>query len=143
MSKQIIIFNDLIWWIPFYLILSDVYSNRPSDKSIKFTSEEIEGFESRFRAKLVNSLTGLKPINLIGTVDNSGNENLSLVSSVVHLGSSPPLIGLFIRPDNVRRDTIENIFLLIYSFRCIHVQKRIIKSTCERNSRRLQARRPH
>lgn len=63
----------------------------------------------RFRAKLINSLSGFKSANLIGTVSNEGAENLAIFSSVVHLGSSPALIGFIIRPNSVSRHTLENI----------------------------------
>ncbi|MDC5855436.1 flavin reductase family protein [Vibrio europaeus] len=65
--------------------------------------------EARYRAKLVNSLTGFKSANLIGTIDDMGNENLAIVSSVFHVGSNPPLIGFISRPNSVARHTLENI----------------------------------
>lgn len=61
------------------------------------------------RVKLINSVVGYKSANLIGTVDAEGNENLSIVSSVIHLGSSPALIGFISRPHSVERHTLENI----------------------------------
>jgi len=70
---------------------------------------DLEKYESRKRARLVNSLSGLKSANLIATKSNDGVANLSLVSSVVHIGADPALLGFIIRPDSVRRDTLENI----------------------------------
>lgn len=104
-----IIFNDLIWWIPFTLILIKVLNNKPSINSKHFTLEEFEGQKDRYRAKLINSLSGVKSANLIGTKSNDGQENVSIVSSVFHLGASPALIGFIIRPDTARRDTLNNI----------------------------------
>lgn len=65
--------------------------------------------ERIFRLNLVNSVTGYKPANLVGTMSADGNPNLTVISSVVHLGSNPPLIGFMQRPTTVRRDTYENI----------------------------------
>ncbi|MCF2948216.1 flavin reductase [Paraglaciecola aquimarina] len=63
----------------------------------------------RYRAKLVNSLSGFKSANLVGTADRHGQTNLAIFSSVIHLGSSPALIGLISRPDSVERHTLRNI----------------------------------
>lgn len=62
------------------------------------------------RLNLVNSIQGIKPANLIGTVSEDGQSNLAVFSSVVHIGSNPPLIGFILRPSGeVRRHTYENI----------------------------------
>ena len=71
--------------------------------------QTLDSYEQRYRAKLVNSLSGFKSANLIASINKAGIENLSLVSSVFHLGANPPLIGMVIRPDTVRRDTLINI----------------------------------
>ena len=44
---------------------------------------------------------------MIGTVDKHGYTNLSIFSSVTHLGSNPSLIGIVSRPGE--RHTIDNI----------------------------------
>jgi flavin reductase (DIM6/NTAB) family NADH-FMN oxidoreductase RutF len=62
-----------------------------------------------YRAKFINSLSGFKSVNLIGTQDLSGQSNLAIFSSVVHLGASPALVGFVMRPDNGTRHTLENI----------------------------------
>ena len=62
------------------------------------------------RLNLINSLSGIKPANLVGTTDKTGRENLAIFSSVVHLGSNPALFGFILRPQGeVRRHTHENI----------------------------------
>jgi len=62
------------------------------------------------RLNLINSLSGIKPANLIGTIDKNGNENLAIFSSIVHLGSNPALFGFILRPQGeIRRHTHENI----------------------------------
>lgn len=63
----------------------------------------------RYRAQLINSLSGFKSANLIGTCNEQGQSNLAIFSSVVHLGSSPALVGFITRPDSVERHTLRNI----------------------------------
>lgn len=74
------------------------------------TSADFAAMDQRYRATLVNSISGFKPANLLGTVDAEGNSNLAIMSSVVHLGSHPPLMALVIRPNSVDRHTLDNIF---------------------------------
>ncbi|GAM73993.1 nitrilotriacetate monooxygenase component B [Vibrio ishigakensis] len=74
-----------------------------------FNQNALSEMEDRFRARFINSLSGFKSANLIGTVDSEGQENLSIVSSVFHLGANPPLMGFIIRPSSVERHTLENI----------------------------------
>ena len=74
------------------------------------TRSDIKAMSKVDRLHLINSLSGIKPANLIGTVDSKGNENLAIFSSVVHLGSNPALFGFILRPKGeVRRHTHENI----------------------------------
>jgi len=72
-------------------------------------SADLAALERRYRAALVNGITGYKPANLIGTVDRHGRSNLAIMSSLVHLGSNPPLLALVMRPDSVPRHTLDNI----------------------------------
>ena len=70
----------------------------PGPKKMKIIStKDLNNMESRFRARLVNSLSGVKSANLIGSVDKNKNENLSIVSSCFHLGASPALMGMIFR----------------------------------------------
>lgn len=73
------------------------------------TSSDIENLERRRRAALINSITGYKPANLVGTVNTEGQSNLAIMSSLVHIGSHPPLLALIFRPDNAERHTLDNI----------------------------------
>ena len=73
------------------------------------TGADIEAHDKLYRINLINSITGYKPANLIGTIASNGQTNLAIISSVVHLGSNPPYIGFFSRPGSVPRHTIENI----------------------------------
>lgn len=79
------------------------------DNIKRISEEDFKAFDDRKRVKVINSLSGFKSANLIGTINNQGQTNLSVVSSVVHLGASPALIGMVIRPDVSRRDTLNNI----------------------------------
>jgi flavin reductase (DIM6/NTAB) family NADH-FMN oxidoreductase RutF len=75
-----------------------------------WTKEDLIQMERIERLNLVNSIGGVKPANLIGTISNEGETNLSIFNSVVHLGSSPALMGFIVRPPGeVRRHTYENI----------------------------------
>ena len=75
-----------------------------------YTESSINNLPRVQRLNLINSITGIKPGNLIGTKSNAGISNLAIISSVVHLGSNPPYIGFILRPSTIdRRDTYENI----------------------------------
>lgn len=69
----------------------------------------LKSMTKRYRAQFINSLSGFKSANLIGTVDEKGHPNLAIFSSVVHLGADPALIGFISRPDSVERHTLSNI----------------------------------
>jgi flavin reductase (DIM6/NTAB) family NADH-FMN oxidoreductase RutF len=73
-----------------------------------FSQKDLQKMPSRFRANLINSCTGYKSCNLLGTVSSSGTSNLALFNSVVHIGSNPAMLGFILRPLTVRRDTYAN-----------------------------------
>lgn len=75
-----------------------------------FTKKELDELEKQARVNLINSISGYKPANLIGTIAAAGQTNLAIFSSVVHLGTNPPLFGFITRPPtDVARHTYENI----------------------------------
>lgn len=74
-----------------------------------FTREDIDNLGKIYRINLINSLSGYKAANLIGSVSSQGEENVAVFSSVIHLGSNPPLLGFILRPHTVPRNTYENI----------------------------------
>lgn len=74
-----------------------------------FTTADIAGMELLARVQFATSLPGAKPISLIGTIDSAGLTNLAPFSSVIHLGSSPCLLGMISRPDLVDRHTLANL----------------------------------
>lgn len=71
--------------------------------------EEFSKYPKHFKANFINSLSGFKSLNLIGSINTKKQENLAIINSVVHLGADPALIGFISRPDSVRKDTLENI----------------------------------
>ncbi|UII75655.1 flavin reductase family protein [Flagellimonas sp. HMM57] len=75
-----------------------------------YTSEDIKQLDKVTRLKIINSVTGIKPANLLGTIDKKGRTNLAVFSSIIHLGSNPALLGFIVRPTGeVPRHTYENI----------------------------------
>ena len=77
---------------------------------IHYSEEDIENLDKIYRINLINSCSGYKAANLIGTVSDKGDKNLAIFSSIVHLGSNPPLLGFFLRPTEiVPRHTYLNI----------------------------------
>lgn len=75
----------------------------------RHTSSDFAEFPKEFRRNFMNCLSGFKSLCLCGTMDQEGVPNLSLISSVIHVGANPPLMGMLMRPETVQRDTIDNI----------------------------------
>ncbi|MBB1194500.1 flavin oxidoreductase [Flavobacterium sp. SOK18b] len=69
----------------------------------------ISQMEKIERLNLINSCTGYKSANLLGTKSIDGKSNVAIFSSVTHLGSNPAMIGFIMRPTTVPRDTYKNI----------------------------------
>lgn len=80
--------------------------NRPLKR---VTRTELDAMPSRTRAHLVNSLSGVKGVHLLGSRSAAGLENLAIFNSVIHIGASPALMGVLFRPLTVRRDSYSNI----------------------------------
>ena len=80
-----------------------------SNKLKEITKNDIEMMDKVYRLNLVNSLSGIKPVNLVGTISKNKITNLAVISSVVHLSSSPALLGFMLRPTTVPRHTYSNI----------------------------------
>ncbi len=71
---------------------------------------DIEKLDKIKRLNIINSITGIKPANLIGTLSEDGIPNLAIFNSAVHIGSNPALIAFILRPrGEVIRHTYENI----------------------------------
>lgn len=91
-----------------------------------YSTKEIEEMPSRYRAHFINSVTGYKSANMLGTVSPDGTTNLAIFSSVIHLGSNPPLLGFVLRPRTVIRNTYDNL-KKSGIFTVNHVNRDIIK----------------
>ena len=87
-----------------------------------YTHADIQKMERKYRLNLINCLSGFKSPHLIGTRSKEGISNLAVFSSVVHIGSNPPLMGFIMRPLTVERHTYDNIKQTQY-FTLNHVQK--------------------
>jgi len=96
--------------------------------------DDIENMDQRYRIAFINSLSGFKSANLIGTVNSEGKTNLSIISSCVHIGAHPPLIGFVSRPNSVARHTIENI-LATGHYTINHVNQAIFKQAHQTSAR--------
>ncbi len=76
----------------------------------EFDTSTIESMAKLPRLNLINSVTGYKSADLIGTISSENILNVAVISSVTHLGSNPPLLGFMIRPmPTAPKDTYKNI----------------------------------
>lgn len=86
-----------------------------------FTAEAFPKMERFFRRYFMNSLSGFKSVNLVGTKSLTGQTNLAVFSQIFHIGATPPLMGVVVRPHTVERHTLENILTTqSYTFNHIH-----------------------
>lgn len=76
---------------------------------IEFDNDDINKMHHLYRINLINSCSGYKSANLIGTKSKGDISNVAVFSSVTHLGSDPALLGFFLRPTTVIRNTYDNI----------------------------------
>jgi flavin reductase (DIM6/NTAB) family NADH-FMN oxidoreductase RutF/NAD(P)-dependent dehydrogenase (short-subunit alcohol dehydrogenase family) len=88
---------------------------------MKLTKDNITALDSNQRALFINSLSGFKSANLVGTANSNRLSNIAIVSSVVHLGANPPLLAMVMRPHTVPRGTLENIIDTgVYTLNHVH-----------------------
>lgn len=76
---------------------------------LHYKESDIQSWQRFYRANLINSLTGFKSVSLLGTVNQKGQTNLGVFSSIVHMGSDPALIGYINRPRKAATHTLSNI----------------------------------
>ncbi len=76
---------------------------------IFFDSSDIQSWERFYKTNFINSLTGFKSVNLIGTINRKGQTNLGIFCSIIHMGSNPALVGFLNRPPKAAPHTIANI----------------------------------
>ena len=94
---------------------------------MQYDKKEIDALDRVMRLKIINSVTGIKPGNLIGTINKSKNTNLAVFSSIIHLGSNPSLLGFISRPttDDVGH-TLNNIKEIGY-YTINHIHSEFVK----------------
>ena len=86
-----------------------------------YINSSIQSWERFYRANFINSLTGFKSVSLIGTVDATGQTNLGIFSSIIHIGSDPALVGYINRPRTAAPHTLANIESTgVYTINHIH-----------------------
>jgi flavin reductase (DIM6/NTAB) family NADH-FMN oxidoreductase RutF len=101
---------------------------------IHIDNSDIENMDDRKRKNLINSLSGFKSLNILGSADKDGNTNLAIFNSVFHLGADPALMGCIIRPDSVPRHTLKNILETGY-YTINHVNRSIYKQAHQTSAR--------
>jgi len=74
-----------------------------------FDIKDINGLDKIFRINMINSCSGFKSANLLGSISKEGIPNVAVFSSVTHLGSNPPTLGFILRPTTVPRNTHKNL----------------------------------
>tara|TARA_R110002050_G_C8951667_1_gene513436 strand:+ start:2540 stop:3157 length:618 start_codon:yes stop_codon:yes gene_type:complete len=74
-----------------------------------FNQKDINEMHHLYKINLINSCSGYKSANLIGTKSSEGITNVAIFSSVTHIGSAPAILGFFLRPNTVTRNTYDNI----------------------------------
>ena len=91
--------------------------------------KDINNLDKSYKINLINSIIGAKSANLVSTISEKEVDNIAVFSSVIHLGSNPPLIGFIIRPQERRiTDTYRNIKYLKKFGICSISSKMINKS---------------
>lgn len=91
-----------------------------------FNTKDINSLEHLYKINLINSCAGYKSANLISTKSANNKTNVAIFSSVIHLGSSPPLLGFILRPTSAPRNTYENI-KETSCFTINHIHEKILK----------------
>ena len=74
-----------------------------------YSRKKIDQLQHVYRINLINSCSGYKSANLLGSVSKDGITNVAVFSSVTHLGSNPPVLGFILRPTTIPRNTYNNI----------------------------------
>ena len=98
------------------------------------TKNDINEMEQRYRASFINSLGGFKSLILVGTADNNGASNLSVLNSLFHIGANPPLCGMIIRPNIEERHTLDNLLETGY-YTVNHVRESFVHAAHKTSAR--------
>jgi len=101
---------------------------------MKLLKNDISKFEKLYRVAFLNSLSGFKSANLVGTISKEGKTNLAIFNSVIHVGANPPLMGFLMRPVSVERHTYINIKETNF-FTINHINKEIFNQAHQTSAR--------
>jgi flavin reductase (DIM6/NTAB) family NADH-FMN oxidoreductase RutF len=101
---------------------------------MKLTETDFLQMEKRYRASFFNSLGGFKSVALVGTINAQKQTNLAIFNSVMHIGASPPMCSILIRPAEVERHTYENI-LSQKHFTINHINQAFYKKAHQTSAR--------
>ena len=100
----------------------------------QITFDKIMAMQKQERVHFVNSIAGFKSVCLIGTQNNLNQTNLAIVSSLIHIGSNPPLLGIIFRPGVVDRHSMENILTMNF-FTVNHINESIYRQAHQTSAR--------
>lgn len=103
---------------------------------IKLDVTALEALPTRYRANLINGITGFKPALLVGTASLGGDSNLAVFSNVFHIGASPPVLGMIVRPspEGTERHTLDNV-LATGAFTLNHITGRMLPGAHQTSAR--------
>ncbi len=101
---------------------------------IHLNSSNFEILDKQKRVNLINSIGGFKSICLIGTQNNKCETNLAIFSSIVHIGSNPPLFAFISRPGAYERHTLTNILETGY-YTLNHINETIFRKAHQTSAR--------
>lgn len=76
---------------------------------ITLSHKDIQAMDRNQRRNFVNTLSGIKNVQLLGTQSPTGIDNLGLFNSVMHIGAAPACLGFIMRPLTVQRQTYNNL----------------------------------
>ena len=103
-------------------------------ENTRYVLDDFPKMDKFFRRNLINSLAGFKSINLVGTHNSQGINNLAIFSQVFHVGATPALMGMIFRPDSVPRHTLSNIETTGF-YTCNHIHEDIYKQAHQTSAR--------
>jgi flavin reductase (DIM6/NTAB) family NADH-FMN oxidoreductase RutF len=89
------------------------------------SKEEMGCWDSKYRLKFTDSISGYRGVHLIGVKEKNGNTYLSLSHSIIHISSEPARIGFVIHPTAEKK--IYNTLVETTYFTLNHVQKSFLE----------------
>jgi len=96
--------------------------------------DEIMMMQKQERVNFINSIGGFKSVCLVGTKNETGQTNLAIIDSLLHIGSNPPLFSIIFRPGVVERHTLENILRTKY-YTVNHINETIYRKAHQTSAR--------